>query len=48
MGRMSEMKVAGNNWGTKETTFRAKMTWFEERSEEKEDRIESQMFKARH
>ena len=41
MGGVSKIKVAGNNWGTKETNFRAKITWFEERSEEKEYRIES-------
>ena len=38
---VSKIKVPGNNWGTKETNFRAKITWFEERSEEKEYRIES-------
>ena len=41
IGGVSKIRVAGNNCGTKETNFRAKITWFEERSEEKEYRIES-------
>ena len=47
MGGVSKIKVAGNNWGTKETNFRAKITWFEETSETKEYRIETRRFKAR-
>ena len=47
MGGVSKIKVAGNNWGTKDTNFTAKITWFEERSEEKEYRIETRRFKAR-
>ena len=41
MGGVSKIKVAGNDRGTKDSNFRAKITWFEERSEEKEYRIET-------
>ena len=41
MGGVSKIKDPGNNWGTKDTSFTAKITWFEERSEEKEYRIET-------
>ena len=41
MGGVSKIKVAGNNWGTKDTNFTVKITWLEERSEEKEYRIET-------
>ena len=41
MGGVSKIKDPGNNRGTKDTNFTAKMTWFEERSEEKEYRNET-------